>query len=130
MTGNQSSFCAVCVLVCAFCVPVLLSGADRSGLADAAMRGDKAAVRMFLQQHVDVNLPQADGATALHWAVYRDNLEMTQLLLRSGANPKAVNREGASVLSLACVNGNAAVIESLLEPAPMRMNACRMARRR
>ena len=114
MTGNQSSFCAVCVLVCAFCVPVLLSGADRSGLADAAMRGDKAAVRMFLQQHVDVNLPQADGATALHWAVYRDNLEMTQLLLRSGANPKAVNREGASVLSLACVNGNAAVIESLL----------------
>src|SRR6185369_9192387 len=62
----------------------------------------------------DVNAPQTDGATALHWAVYRDDAEMTDLLITAGANAKATNREGASVLSLACINGNAAIIEKLL----------------
>jgi ankyrin repeat protein len=107
--------CAFCVLFCAFCVPPLLRAAQHSGIADAAMKGNVVAVRMLIQQHADVNVPQADGATALHWAVYRDDAEMTQVLLRGGANPKATNREGASVLSLACENGNAAIIESLLK---------------
>src|SRR6478735_5755673 len=93
-------------LLCAFCVPSLLLAAQHSGIADAAMKGNVAAVRMLVQQHADVNVPQADGATALHWAVYRDDAEMTQVLLRSGANPKATNRDGGSVLSLACENGN------------------------
>src|SRR5215471_3672737 len=115
MKRQSSLFCAFCVLFCAFCVPFLLLAAEPNKLADAAMRGDRAAVRMFLQQRVDVNFPQADGATALHWAVYHDDSEMTQLLLRAGANPKAVNREGASVLSLACENGDAVIIESLLK---------------
>jgi ankyrin repeat protein len=115
MKKHPSPFRVLYVLFCAFCVPSLLIAAEPNKLADAAMRGDKGAVRMFLQQHVDVNFPQADGATALHWAVYHDDSEMTQLLLRAGANPKAVNREGASVLSLACENGDAVIIESLLK---------------
>jgi ankyrin repeat protein len=89
--------------------------ATNSGVADAVMKGDIGAVRTLLQQHADVNAPQADGATALHWAVYRDDVLATRLLLSAGANPKAVNREGASVLSLACINGNAAIIEALLK---------------
>ena len=39
------------------------------------MRGDAAAVRALLAQKADVNAPQADGATALHWAVYRGDLD-------------------------------------------------------
>jgi len=89
--------------------------ADRSLIADAVMKSDKATLRTLLRQHADVNAPQSDGATALHWAVYQDDLETVDLLLRAGANPKAINREGASVLSLACINGNAAVIEKLLQ---------------
>ena len=42
-----------------------------SDVADAVMRGDAAAVRALLTQKADVNAKQADGATALHWAVYR-----------------------------------------------------------
>ena len=57
------------------------------------MRGDTAAVQKLLAQHADVNAPQADGATALHWAVFRSDKEMVDLLLRAGANPKAANRE-------------------------------------
>src|SRR6476620_2833879 len=79
--------------------------ATRSDIADAVMKGDKAALRALVQQRANVNAPQADGATALHWAVYREDLEAVDVLIRAGANARAVNREGASVLSLACING-------------------------
>ena len=50
------------------------------------MRGDKAAVRALLAQKADVNAPQSDGATALHWAVYRGDKELADMLMRAGAN--------------------------------------------
>lgn len=91
-----------------------LAAAGRSDVADAAMRGDKAAVRALILQKVDVNAPQADGATALHWAVYRGDKETADLLIHSGANVKAANREGATPLWLACVNGDATMIAALV----------------
>jgi ankyrin repeat protein len=88
--------------------------AGNSDVADAAMRGDRAAVQTLLQQRADVNAPQTDGATALHWAVYKDDLETAEQLIRAGANVKAANRLGATPLSMAAINGNAAMIEKLL----------------
>jgi ankyrin repeat protein len=88
--------------------------AARSEIAEAASRGDIAAVRALLAQKADVNTPQADGATALHWAVYHSDREMTDLLIRAGANVKAANREGATPIWLASVNGDAAIISALL----------------
>jgi ankyrin repeat protein len=90
-------------------------GAARSDVADAAMAGDAAAVRTLLAQHADVNITQADGATALHWAAYRQDLETANLLIRAGANVKAANREGFTPLALACINGQASMIETLLK---------------
>ena len=69
----------------------------------------------LVEQHADVNAPQADGATALHWAVFRSDKEMVDLLLRAGANPKAANRDGSTPLWLASINGDAAIIEALLK---------------
>jgi ankyrin repeat protein len=89
--------------------------AGRSDIADAVMGGDKAAVRKLLEQKADVNAPQADGATALHWAVFRSDKEMVDLLIRAGANAKAANREGATPLWLASVNGDAPIIEALIK---------------
>ena len=86
-----------------------------SPIADAAMRGDKTAVRTLLAKKADVNAPQNDGATAVHWAAYRGDLELAELLLRAGGNPKAANREGATPLWLASVNGDAAMINALLK---------------
>ena len=94
---------------------VVQSGAaGKSDVADAAARGDIAAVRALIAQKADVNAPQADGATALHWAVFKGNKEIADMLLRAGANPKAANREGSTPLWLASVNGDAAMIEALL----------------
>jgi ankyrin repeat protein len=87
----------------------------RSDVAEAAMRGDRVAVQKLVDQHSDVNAPQADGATALHWAVFRSDKEMVDLLIRAGANAKAANREGATPLWLASVNGDAAIIEALIK---------------
>src|SRR6266516_6783569 len=83
-------------------------------LADAAEQMDRARIRTLLHQHVDVNTPQTDGMTALHWATYQDDLETADLLVRAGANVKAANRYGVTPLSLACTNGNAALVERLL----------------
>src|SRR6185436_5675377 len=88
--------------------------AGRSDVADAAMQGNKAAVRTLLAQKADANAPQADGATALHWAVYRGDKELADMLLRAGANARAANREGATPLWLASVNGDATVIAALV----------------
>ncbi len=88
--------------------------AGRSEVADAAMRGDTAAIRTLVQQKADVNAPQADGATALHWAVYRGDKTMADLLIRAGANVKAANREGSTPLWLAATNGDAAILSALL----------------
>ena len=96
------------------CLTVSSRAAGKSDVADAAMRGDTAAVRALIAQKADVNARQGDGATALHWAAYRSNQELTDLLIRAGANPKAANREGSTPLWLASVNGDAAVITSLL----------------
>jgi ankyrin repeat protein len=90
-------------------------GAASSDVADAVQRGDIATVRALLAKKSDVNAPQADGATALHWAVYKDDLEAVDLLLRAGAKATAANGFGATPLSLAAESGNAAIVQRLLE---------------
>jgi ankyrin repeat protein len=92
-----------------------LLGATASDVADAAMKGNKDAVRSLLQRKANVNAPQSDGTTALHWAVRSDDLETADLLIGAGANVSAANREGATPLLLAAVNGNAAMIEKLIK---------------
>jgi ankyrin repeat protein len=90
------------------------AGSD-APLGDAVKKADKAAVRALLQKHVEVNAPEADGMTALHWAVQRDDLETADMLIRAGADVKAATRYGVRPLSLAATNGNAAMIEALLK---------------
>jgi uncharacterized protein len=84
-------------------------------VADAAMNGDRAALQSLLHAKADVNAPQADGATAIQWAVYRDDLEMADALIAAGANVKLANREGATPMYLAALHGSAPMIEKLLK---------------
>ena len=93
----------------------LIAAGSDAPLADAAERMDRASIRTLLQQPIDVNAPQVDGMTALHWAAYQDDLETVELLVRAGADVKAANRYGVTPLSLACTNANVAMVELLLE---------------
>ncbi|MCH9045090.1 MAG: ankyrin repeat domain-containing protein, partial [SAR324 cluster bacterium] len=49
------------------------------------------------------------------WAVYHDDVDMTGLLVRSGANVNAENRYGVPPLSTASTNGNATIVGLLLD---------------
>jgi len=86
-----------------------------SQIADAAQRGDSDQIITLLATNVDVNEPQIDGTTALHWAVQRDELDLAQLLVDAGANPDVVNRTDAKPLQLAALNGSAHMLRLLLE---------------
>jgi cytohesin len=85
-----------------------------SEVADAAMRGDRAAMTRLLAERQDVNAAQPDGTTALHWAAYRGDADAIRLLLDAGATPTAATRTGATPLSLACLAGSASAIELIL----------------
>src|SRR6266850_2236617 len=98
-----------------FLVTTLILGAGRSDIADAAMKGDKTAIRTLIQQKADVNAPQVDGATALHWAVYRDDPEAADLLIKAGAKIDAASREGITPLHMASLYGSLPIMERLLK---------------
>ncbi|MYN65284.1 MAG: hypothetical protein F4X11_09690 [Acidobacteria bacterium] len=90
------------------------AAAQEALLADAVQRGETPTVRSLLAQDADVNATQGDGATALHWAAYRNDPETTAALIRAGADVQAANDFGVTPLALAARNGNAEVIAQLL----------------
>jgi ankyrin repeat protein len=64
---------------------------------------------------VDPSQVDADGTTALHWAVHRGERERVQELLAAGASVDAANRYGVRPAYLAAENGDAATMRALLE---------------
>jgi len=93
---------------------VCTAHAASSEAADAAQNRDIDALRTLVKQHANVNTPQPDGTTALHWAAHWSDLDAVKLLLGAGANAKAANRYGATPLSESVVMGSAEMIEALL----------------
>jgi uncharacterized protein len=89
-------------------------GAADTRLADAAMNRDLETVRSLVKMHVDVNVAQPDGTTALHWSAHWDDVEMTDVLLRAGAKGETANIYGDTPLLQACTNGSVHMVELLL----------------
>lgn len=104
--------------LCAFVALIValpsVSSADASKLADAVARRDAAAVRTLIAQKADVNVPDAQGTPALHWAVRYNDVELARMLMSAGADAKLPNRYGVTPLTLAVTNGSAPMIRVLL----------------
>src|SRR3954464_10147320 len=84
-------------------------------IADAAMRGDRADVLARIKQGADVNAPQGDGVTALHWAARHGDADLVTALVAAGANAKAATRLGAfTPLHLAAERGSASIVKALV----------------
>lgn len=103
-------------IVSALCLTVLMLAAPAdTPVADAAMNSDMDALRTLLRTGTDVNAAQGDGMTALHWASYKDDVEMAQMLTYAGANVRATTRiNGMTPLILAARNGSGAMVSALL----------------
>ena len=83
-------------------------------LIDAIKNDDLPGARAFSSQGIDVNARSGDGATALHWAVYRENQEAVDLLIRTGADVNIANDLGVTPLWVAASNASAAMVTTLV----------------
>ena len=96
-------------LLCAMVV-----ASSPSPIADAVEHARTSELRSLLKSDLNIDTPQADGMTALHWAAFRGDLEIAKLLINANASVSVTTRYGVTPLSLACQNGKAKLIELLL----------------
>ena len=122
MRRNWTIWLAIGLTSVVFATALLLAATEDARVANAAMRGDKAAVRDLIKQAADVNAAQGDGSMALHWAASKDDAEMAQMLIYAGANVRATTRIGSyTPLFMAAKSGAAPVVELLLKAVPKSM---------
>ncbi len=84
-------------------------------LAEAIKAQDYITARSLLQDKIDVNVSEPDGATALAWAAYWDAHEIARMLISSGADANLANDYGITPLMLACNNGSPEMVRLLLD---------------
>ena len=70
----------------------MLHAAPSAPVADAAMQGNRDAVRSLLKQAADVNAAQGDGMTALHWAAMKNDADHSRMVSfsRNEFNPSSI----------------------------------------
>ncbi len=94
----------------------LPAGAAEASVADAAQEADLTMVRTLIGQGADVNVPQGDGMTAMHWAAFHDDLELARALVSARADVDRGTRVGGlQPLWMASTNGSADMIRLLVD---------------
>jgi ankyrin repeat protein len=86
-----------------------------ASIAAAAREGDAGAVRKLIDAGANVNELEADGSSALLWAVYEQAPDVISMLLAAGADPNAANHFGITPLLQASRYGDAGSIKLLLD---------------
>ena len=97
-------------------VTVACFAAGDARLIDAVKRRDSRMVATLIEQGAAVSGQLADGSTALAWAVYGGDKRVAQMLLKAGAGVTVnmANDYGETPLTLACLTGDAEMVEELL----------------
>src|SRR6187402_94274 len=90
------------------------SGRVVPALLAALLAASGGALAAGAPQSPGAPVTDPDHTTALHWAVYRNDVAEVTRLIKSGADVNARNDYGATPLSEAAITGNVAVIGKLL----------------
>jgi ankyrin repeat protein len=93
----------------------LTTAAGAGDLVTAARDGDRVAALDYIASGADVDGSDADGTTALHWAVYHDDVELIEALIAAGADASASNAYGSTAMSEAAIVADVDVLELLLD---------------
>ena len=91
-----------------------LAGGRDTTLVDAVQRRDVAEINTLLAQDADVNEPQPDGTTAMHWAAHHGDVDLLSRLIAAGGDVQTMNRYGVTPIWQAASNGHTAGVEALL----------------
>jgi ankyrin repeat protein len=98
-------------LIAAACIAGSVGGDD---LIRAVKAGDVNAVETMIKHGADVNAPEANGTTPLHWAVYQRDAALVKRLIAAGAKVSVANQFGSTPMQEAAVTGDAEIIKMLL----------------
>jgi ankyrin repeat protein len=90
-------------------------GAATPPLVQAVKAGDRATALALASDTAEVAAAEADGTTALHYAVQQNDTELVERMLRTGADVNAANRYAVTPLKLAAINGDAKLLATLLD---------------
>ena len=90
-------FALACVCVLAVVAPALAQ--STSSLADLIRAGNRKAALDRIRTGADVNAAQPDGTRPIHWAVYKVDYELIDLLLAKKARVDVVNEFGSTPLA-------------------------------
>jgi ankyrin repeat protein len=105
----------VSLLIAGMSHSFVMSAENDLRLVESVKAKDDTTAKSLLQEKVDVNVTQPDGATALAWAAYWDAQEIAGLLISAGADVDLGNDYGITPLMLACNNGSSEMVRKLLD---------------
>jgi uncharacterized protein len=94
---------------------ILQAAPNIAAVANAAKTDDLPEVRKLIKEHADVNAPATDGSSALLWAAFHSDAEVTKALLAAGAWVDTPNHYGVTPLLQASRNGDVEIMQALLE---------------
>jgi ankyrin repeat protein len=111
---NCKHFAATAVLGLVLSAQARAAAMDLSVL-EAARSGTREQLAAALKAGGNANERQPDGASALAWAVHRDDETLVDLLISAKADLNAANDYGITPLHLACQNENGAMVRKLAD---------------
>ena len=81
----------------------------------AAERGHQGVIKTLLECGASIDIPDAEGRTAIHKASRRGHKEIVEMLLKKGANLSLQSCEGFTPLHEAAQNGQIEAVQQLVE---------------
>jgi ankyrin repeat protein len=102
------------VVLMAAMVATALPQARPGQLATAIQEGKRAAALEMIRAGADVNEAQPDGTRPIHWAVYRVDYDLMDVLIAKKAKVDVTNEFGSTPLAEATKQGDARMVKTLL----------------
>ena len=89
----------------------------------ATYLGHRNIVGLLIKYGADVNIKSHDGRTSLHWAAFRDNVQLIEFLLENGADRTLVDKDGWNPLDIAIIRINYKAARALTKAGCIRKEA-------